>query len=124
MNESRKYRIVVCRGPECGDRRGSEAIHAAFQRVLAERGLAERVELGWQSCFGRCSQGPNVLVRLAPLEHQRFTVAIMPPGAGSNAALYNGIRVADVARLVEEHVVGGRIIRDLVLRPGQPGKSE
>lgn len=59
----RRYRIVVCRGPDCGDRRDSASVHAAFGRALAEAGLGARCELDWQSCFGRCSQGPNVLVR-------------------------------------------------------------
>ncbi len=116
----KKLRIVVCRGPTCGDRRGSRALFPAFQEALRRRGVEERVELAWQSCFGRCSQGPNVLVRVKPPETDRYRVALMPMGVGGAAALYNDVHLQDVERIVDEHVIGGRIVRDLILRPGAP----
>ena len=124
MNGPRRYRIVICRGPECGDRRGSEALYGAFQAALYARDLDTLVEIGGQACFGRCSQGPNVLVRLTPAQEPRFTVALMPVGAGGNAALYNGVTARDVGRIVDEHLIGGKIVRDLVQRPGAPGKQD
>ena len=124
MNGPRRYKIVICRGPECGDRRGSESLYGAFQAALYARDLDAVVEISWQACFGRCSQGPNVLVRLAPPKEQRFTVALMPVGPGGNAALYNGVTENDVRRIVDEHVIGGKIVRDLVLRPAPHDKQE
>src|SRR5262249_52354391 len=91
-------------------------IHAAFAEVLRARGLEARCELAWQSCFGRCRQGPNVLVRPSLPGEGRFLVAAVPLG-GPGAALYNGVEPADAPRSVEEHVVGGRIVRDLIKRP-------
>jgi (2Fe-2S) ferredoxin len=75
------------------------------------------VELGWQSCFGRCSQGPNVQVCAIVPSAQQFTVAIMPPRPGQNAALYNGVAPTDVARILEEHVLGGKVLREMILLP-------
>jgi (2Fe-2S) ferredoxin len=123
VNGPRRYRVVICRGPECGDRRNSEALFGTFQTALYARDCDQRVDIGWQACFGRCSQGPNVLVRLAPPTTQRFTVALAPVGAGSNAALYNGVREQDVIRIVDEHIVGGKIVRELIKRPGDPNKD-
>jgi (2Fe-2S) ferredoxin len=112
----RRYRIIVCRGPECGERLGSHAIHAAFVAALRLRGLDGRVDLGWQSCFGRCRQGPNVLVRPVSAHESRFLVAAAPL-SGPGTALYSGVTPRDALRIVDEHVVGGRIVRDLIKRP-------
>lgn len=113
----RRYRIVVCRGPECGERLGSHALHAAFTEAVRARGLEGSAELGWQSCFGRCRQGPNVLVRPVAANESRFLAAIAPTTSGPGTALYNGVTIADVATIVESHVVGGRIVRELVRKP-------
>jgi (2Fe-2S) ferredoxin len=116
---SKRFRIVVCRGPECGDRLNSSTIHAAFVEAIRQRGLEGRCELGWQSCFGRCRQGPNVLIRVINPAEQRFLFAMAPIATGSGAALYNGVSPGDCGRLLDEHVVAGRLVRDLIKRPEQ-----
>lgn len=113
----RRYRIIVCRGPECGERKGSSAIHAALADAVRLRHLEARVELAWQSCFGRCRQAPNCLVRPILPGEVRFLVAIAPPTAGPGTAFYSGVAPSDALRIIDEHVVGGRILRDLVKRP-------
>lgn len=74
----------------------------------------------WQSCFGRCTQGPNVLVR--------EIVADAQPGLGSGfatlpgprgvTALYNRMDAGRVERVVIQHVIGGQVVREFVERPG------
>jgi (2Fe-2S) ferredoxin len=113
---ARRYKIIVCRGPECGERLGSSAIYAAFHEGLRLRGLQDRAELGWQSCFGRCRQGPNVLVRPIFPGEGRFLVAAVPM-AGPGSALYSGVTPADALHIIDEHIVAGRPIRALVKRP-------
>lgn len=116
---TRRYKIVICRGPECGDRRGSAALHDAFRNALAASGVRDRVELGWQSCFGRCTQGPNVLVRQADGEHAGLGIGLAAvPSLRGNAVLYNRVEPARVERVVVEHVVGGQVVREFVERPG------
>jgi (2Fe-2S) ferredoxin len=117
-----RFRIIICRGPECGDRRGSALLHEVFRAALAEHHVRDRAELVWQSCFGRCTQGPNVLVREigavsapAPTLGTGFAT---PPGPRGATALYNHTDPERVERIVMEHIVGGRIVREFVERPG------
>ena len=117
----RRFKIVICRGPECGDRRGSAALHDVFRTVLESHNAASHTELTWQSCFGRCTQGPNVLVR------EILTTDPMPtlgsgfatlPGPRGATALYNRMDPERAAHVVAEHVKGGQIVREYVERPG------
>jgi (2Fe-2S) ferredoxin len=103
---NRRYRVVVCRGPECGDRRGSRAIYDAFRAEIDARGLRDTCELGWQSCFGRCTQGPNVLVR------EIVEGGVDVPRA---TALYNGVDVKNVSEVCAEHLERGVVVRRLIL---------
>lgn len=113
----------MCRGPECGDKRGSRQIYDAFRAAIADRGVDESVEMRWQSCFGRCTQGPNTLVRevVAPGpgsgDKPRFVFAALPSGRRTLTALYNRLTTEDAGALVDEHVIGGRIVRRLIERP-------
>lgn len=121
---ARRFRILVCRGPECGDRRGSAAIHAAFVHELAAQGAGDRCELAVQSCFGRCTQGPNVLVRelpAGPIAPPRFALADLPPRAGGGpklaTALYNRLDPSKVPAIVATHVIAGRVLTAYVDPP-------
>lgn len=121
MGADRRFRIVICRGPECGDRRGSAVLHEAFRSALEANAARERTELVWQSCFGRCTQGPNVLVReiltVEPGSLQTVGFATLP-GPRGVTALYNRMDAMRAERVVIEHVNGGQIVRDLIERPG------
>ncbi|HJZ86669.1 MAG TPA: hypothetical protein VKN99_15935 [Polyangia bacterium] len=112
-----RYRVIVCRGPECGDRRGSGALYAELDRLLRLHGLETRVELDWQSCFGRCQSGPNIMVRLLGADDRstfRFTVLL--PSSTGEAVLYNAVRLEELPRILLDHVIGGRPIRALIGR--------
>ncbi len=91
-----------------------------FRSALDAHAAREQAELSWQSCFGRCTQGPNVLVRelvanAAPTLGTGFATAPGPRGA---TALYNRIDSTRVERVVVLHVVGGQIVREYIERPG------
>lgn len=117
----RRFKIVICRGPECGDRHGSAALLEVFRSALAAHGAQEHTELAWQSCFGRCTQGPNVLVREiltsegAPTLGSGFATLPGPRGA---TALYNRVDIKRATHVVAEHVVGGKVVREYIERPG------
>jgi (2Fe-2S) ferredoxin len=120
---ARRFRIIICRGPECGDRRGSALLHEVFRSALEAYHVRERAELVWQSCFGRCTQGPNVLVREMVGEAKAASPSLgtgfaTPPGPRGATALYNHTDPERVDRIVGEHVVNGRIVREYVERPG------
>jgi len=83
--------------------------------------VRETTELVWQSCFGRCTQGPNVLVRELVADQPAATLGsgfATLPGPRGVTALYNRMDAERVERVVAQHVVGGQIVRELIERPG------
>jgi (2Fe-2S) ferredoxin len=117
----RRYKIVICRGPECGDRRGSAALHESFHGALERAGARVATELVWQSCFGRCTQGPNVLVREIVATEPRMLGGsgfATLPGPRGVTALYNRVDPERADRIVGEHVTCGQIVREYIERPG------
>jgi (2Fe-2S) ferredoxin len=117
---ARRFKVVICRGPECGDRRSSGELHEVFRSCLEAHGARENAELMWQSCFGRCTQGPNVLVREIVQESQPALGSGFAtlPGPRGVTALYNRVDAGRVERVVVQHVIGGQIVREFVERPG------
>ena len=91
-------------------------MYDAFRRVIDARGLANRCELGWQSCFGRCTQGPNALVKEIRADEPVYAFAALA-GPRGVTALYNRLDPLKVPRVVAEHLEGGVIVRDFIERP-------
>ena len=90
-----------------------------FDAALVANRVREGTELVWQSCFGRCTQGPNVLVREIltggpPTLGSGFATA---PGPRGTTALYNRVDSSRVERIVGQHVVTGQIVREYIERP-------
>lgn len=109
----RRFHILVCRGPECGGRRDSTAIHDEFLRLLrlpppSLTGDAE-VTLDQFSCFGRCRTGPNVLVRERKAGDADARLLWLMPTAGG--MLYGSFRPVDAERLLAEHIGRGQPLR-------------
>jgi len=80
-NERRQYldgfahHILVCAGLGCP---GNEEIIAALQRVIAEKGLGNRVLVRKVGCMGLCAQGPVVLIQPGEISYQ----TVHPEDAG------------------------------------------
>ena len=105
---AKKYQILVCRGPDCGDRLHSADVHAALDRELKVCQLGgNEVALGLYSCFGRCKKGVNVLVREVRANENARMFLFMPT-AGPGAFLYRAVRPEEARRILEEHIAGGR----------------
>lgn len=98
------FHILVCRGPECAGKGDADAVYGRLCALVAERALDQQVLLGRKNCFGRCSRGPNVYVR-----------AVRPHARCS--ALYNRVSVADAGAIVDQHVLGGRVLERLIEPP-------
>jgi len=91
-----------------------------FRSALEAHDARERAEVMWQSCFGRCTQGPNVLVREVT-EGQQPSLGsgfATLPGPRGATALYNRMDAARVERVIVQHVIGGQIVREFIERPG------
>jgi (2Fe-2S) ferredoxin len=96
--------VVVCRGPTCGDKRGSGELVARLERTIKARGLESRIHLVEEVCLGHCLRGPNILVQEEGAE----------PFTG---VLYNRMTAEDLERVIEKHLVGGMAVRILMNRP-------
>ena len=95
--------IFVCcnRRPEghprgCCDPDGSEALRNAFKAEVKRRGLGPTVRANSAGCLDQCELGP--------------TVAIYP-----QQIWYGGVSIDDVGRIVEETVVAGKVLEDLLI---------
>ena len=106
MTSGHRLTVVVCRGPTCGDKRGSGALSARLVETVKARGLEDRVHVVDEVCLGHCLRGPNILVQEEGAADEPF-----------GGVLYNRMTVDDLDRVIEKHLVGGMAVRILMNRP-------
>ncbi len=78
-------------------RRGGTEVRDRFKALVGIHGLKGRVRANEAGCLDYCEQG--------------VTVVIYPEGTW-----YGRVTLEDVDRIFEEHVVGGRVVEDKLLR--------
>lgn len=86
--------VLVCGNADCADA-GSVTLIATLRRLLKETGREMDIRVTRTSCMGRCGEGP--------------TVAVYPDGIW-----YRGVKETDAKELVEEHLLGDRLVSRLV----------
>ena len=86
--------VLVCGGTGCTSS-GSPKIQDAFNQEIEKNGLIEEVKVVQTGCFGLCALGPVVI--------------IYPDGT-----FYSNVTVEDVAEIVSEHLLKGRVVERLV----------
>lgn len=92
--------FVCCNRREPGHRRGccdpdgGEALRNKFKTEVKRRGLDPTVRANKAGCLEQCELGP--------------TVVIYP-----QQIWYGNVALSDVERIIEETVIGGRIIEEL-----------
>lgn len=72
----------------CCAERGADAVRDEFKRLLTERGLRKTMRANASGCLDQCARGVSVVVY-------------------PEQVWYGGVRVEDVAEIVEQHLVGG-----------------
>jgi NADH:ubiquinone oxidoreductase subunit F (NADH-binding)/NAD-dependent dihydropyrimidine dehydrogenase PreA subunit/(2Fe-2S) ferredoxin len=82
---------VLIGAATCGRAAGAREVADAFRRELETRGLTGQVVLAEVGCLGLCYAEPLVEIR----------------AAGGSAVLYEKVTAAQVAKLIEKHLVGG-----------------
>jgi (2Fe-2S) ferredoxin len=113
---SKKFHILVCKGPECGEKRRSLEVFEAFGAELKRGALnGNEVVLEQYSCFGRCQRGPNVLVREIKAGENLRMILLMPT-AGAGAFLYHMVKPVEARQIIEEHVAQGRPLLEFTRR--------
>ncbi len=80
----------------CCDPDGSEQLRNAFKAEVKRRGLNPLVRANKAGCLDQCELGPAVV--------------IYPQGIW-----YGKVQLKDVSRIIEETIVGGKILDDLLI---------
>lgn len=80
-------RISICVGSSC-HLKGSREVVERLERLIAQHGLADRVELSGTFCLGRCQSGVSVLVddaaySVLPETVEAFFASVVLPALGS-----------------------------------------
>lgn len=89
-----RSQVLICGGTGCTSS-GSAALIKEFENRIQENGLADEVKIVRTGCFGLCALGPVVIV--------------YPDGT-----FYSRVQKDDVAEIVSEHLLKGRIVDRLV----------
>ena len=89
-----KRHIVVCGGTGCLSSDSEQIVHC-LEELIKEKKLESKVTVNIVGCFGFCSQGP--FVKIYPEDR-----------------LYHAVKVDDCQRIIEEDIIGGKCIDDLL----------
>ena len=92
--ENGKRAIVLCGGTGCLSSNSAE-IRERFEKLVAEKGLSDKVTVNQVGCFGFCSQGP--FVKIYPED-----------------TLYRMVKIDDVDEIIEKDIEGGEIVERLL----------
>ncbi len=87
--------FVCCKSGSC-DKDGKEKLRSKFKKELKHRGLTPLVRANTSGCLDQCDLGP--------------TVVIYP-----QAIWYGHVTEDDVSRIIEETIIGGRVLEDLLI---------
>lgn len=91
-----KNQVLVCGGTGCTSS-SSLKILEKMENLLEQRGIRQDVKIVKTGCFGLCAAGPIVIV--------------YPEGA-----FYAHVKLEDVDKIVDEHIIGKKIIKDLLYK--------
>lgn len=89
-----RMHLMLCGGTGC-IASGSPKVKQALEEELAKRGLADEVQVVLTGCNGFCAMGP--------------IMTVYPDGI-----FYNKLKPEHAPRIVEEHVLKGRPVKDLL----------
>ena len=102
MAEFTNHIFVCCNQREpghsrgCCDPAGSEELRNAFKAEVKKRKLGPSVRANSAGCLDQCELGPMVVIY-------------------PQAIWYGKVTIADVPRIIEETVIGGKIIEELLV---------
>ena len=99
-----RSQVLICGGTGCTSS-GSKVLMSAFADEIEKQGLSEEIKIVQTGCFGLCALGPVVIV--------------YPDGT-----FYSRVEEKDVAEIVEEHLLKGRVVERLVYNDVDDAKKE
>ncbi len=89
-----RTQVLICGGTGCLSSKAIE-IKKEFEKNLEKLGIRDEVGVVLTGCFGLCEKGPIVIVY-------------------PDETFYSKVKVDEVARICEEHLYKGRVVKDLV----------
>ena len=102
-----KRHILICTGPRCTQDGAAQALFDSLGDKFKAANLHEgdlRVKRSRVSCFSACRGGP--------------VLCVQPDGTW-----YYNVTPANMDRIIDQHLVGGQVVQDLVFHQG-PGSSD
>ncbi|HOP80482.1 MAG TPA: NAD(P)H-dependent oxidoreductase subunit E, partial [Armatimonadota bacterium] len=99
MEKLYRSHVLVCAGAGCVSS-GCHAVAEALTREIAKNKLENEIRVIQTGCVGSCDLGPVIVVA--------------PEGT-----FYQKLKAEDAVRIVEEHLLKGRVVKDLVHKNGQ-----
>ncbi len=99
-----KFKILVCAGAGCVSS-GCFEVKQALENSLKVEWLDDKVKVVETGCVGTCNVGPTAIV--------------LPDGV-----FYCKLRPQDMARIVQEHLMKGKIVEDLCYFDSLSGKVQ
>jgi (2Fe-2S) ferredoxin len=110
---SKKFQLLICDGPSCGITHDSACLKEKIEAMIeADPSLADRITPLDFTCFGRCDDGPNMMVH----EIQEGEDPYDEPDFGSiegEKGFYTGMNEEKVERMVNGHLGEGEPVDDL-----------
>jgi len=100
--EPYRRHVLVCTGGFCSPDRGGRALYSLLAKLLERENLLfgpTRVKRGETPCLGVCAGGPILVV--------------YPEGVWYHSATPEAIE-----RIIQEHLIGGRVVEELVFARG------
>jgi (2Fe-2S) ferredoxin len=106
----KRFQILVCDGPSCGVCHGSAALVEHIEgRVSSDEQLRGRVDVAILTCFGRCDDGPNMLVRELA-DGEDGTIEPDFERLLGVRGLYLGMNPTKIDRMLDQHCGSGHPI--------------
>lgn len=114
MTEPKRFQLLICDGPSCGITHDSACLKEHIEKKLAEKeGVEGRVTLLDFTCFGRCDEGPNMLVHELKDGDDEYDEPDLDDLDGERG-FYTGMNEEKIDRMVDSHLTNGQPVDDLV----------
>lgn len=99
--------IFACQNRTC-HRDGSAEVLSVLQSQIQVNNLTGQINLQATGCLGQCGNGPMLLVLQAETRQEIW---------------YDRVRVQEIPLVVEEHLLSGRPVADMLYRAKHPRRS-
>jgi len=95
--------VRICQGPSCAHL--ARGLEEAARRHIEAKGLADKIGIATEACFGRCSMAPNVLFERwrDGRRNDKAMVALMMNVPHPDMTIEHGVHADDLPLLIAAH---------------------